>query len=63
MRVVKHPPRTRSAHFVAARKTAIKILEEMEADGGEPPYGPGPWEMLPHCLKGVGGPPSAAACG
>ncbi|MFC5216855.1 DUF6424 family protein [Streptomyces coerulescens] len=45
IRVVKHPPRTRSAHFVAARKTAIKILEAMQADDDELPYGPGPWEM------------------
>lgn len=45
IRVVKHPPRTRSAHFTAARKTTIRILEELEADGGELPYGPGPWEM------------------
>lgn len=45
IRVVKHPPRTRSAHFVAARKTAIRILEEMQADDDELPYGPGPWEM------------------
>ncbi|KUM81148.1 hypothetical protein J7F01_17515 [Streptomyces sp. ISL-22] len=45
IRVVKHPERSESSHFRAAKKTAKKILEELEADGGELPYGPGPWEM------------------
>jgi hypothetical protein len=45
IRIVKHPERSESAHFRAAKKTAKKILEEMSTDGNELPYGPGPWEM------------------
>ncbi|MCL8013461.1 DUF6424 family protein [Streptomyces sp. AS02] len=48
IRVVKHPDRSESSHFRAAKKTAKKILAELEAeqaDEAELPYGPGPWEM------------------
>lgn len=45
IRIVKHPERSVSGHFRAAKKVAKKILEELSAAGAEAPYGPGPWEM------------------
>ncbi|MFJ7073064.1 DUF6424 family protein [Streptomyces sp. NPDC098781] len=45
IRVVKHPERSTSSHFRAAKKTAKSILAELEAEEADPPYGPGPWEM------------------
>jgi len=41
--VVDHPQRNDSPWFVAAKRTAHKILADPGPDGL--PYGPGPWEM------------------
>jgi hypothetical protein len=41
--IVKHPQRSESPWFAAAKRTAHKILADPGPDG--PPYGPGPWEM------------------
>jgi hypothetical protein len=43
IQLVKHPERTESAQFRAAKEVANKILQEPGAT--EPPYGPGPYEM------------------
>ncbi|WP_432190787.1 DUF6424 family protein [Streptomyces sp. bgisy027] len=45
IRVVKHPERTQSSHFRAAKATAKLILAELTAEDADLPYGPGPWEM------------------
>ncbi|WCD96644.1 DUF6424 family protein [Streptomyces sp. HUAS 31] len=45
IRVVKHPERTQSSQFRAAKATAKLILAELAAADAELPYGPGPWEM------------------
>jgi uncharacterized protein DUF6424 len=41
--VVKHPTRSESAWFRAAKRTAKRILDTL--DTATYPYGPGPWEM------------------
>ncbi|GGX11428.1 DUF6424 family protein [Streptomyces chartreusis] len=45
IQVVKHPERTQSSQFRAAKATAKLILAELAAADAELPYGPGPWEM------------------
>jgi hypothetical protein len=44
IQVVSHPKRKESSHFRAAKNAAKKILAELEAESGERPYGPRPWE-------------------
>ncbi len=43
--IVKHPKRSESSHFRAAKKVAKKILQELSGDAAQAPYGAGPWEM------------------